>query len=411
MRRSVPVVALGLVLLALSLPIAAVGTVGPAAVATDVDDPVLQSPSVSVDGDHAQLAETPNRLVLHGETATVQVTPTIDAGVAFASGDEAIRTDYRTFAFESTFADLEDETNRTDAVVAEVDRIEQRVADLRDREQAVVAAHADGEASDRAVLRTVATNYYEAQELQRALERIDDEVGDAVDMDDPVRDFSAELEVYTGPIRTDVATTVRGDDPSASLVAIESGADGLVLSTIDGDEYVREATRYDNRQPNYPDRVGSMQSARELAQELYPWAFETTSALSSTNHGFVQLYGVEAPAHDHGELAVYVDGGTEAIYHERQTLDIDAVPIETTDTWGTANLTATLERPAGTAPATITVTDGNETPIDATIAVDDTVVGETGADGSLRFVGPADGFELSVETESDSVNATVATSR
>lgn len=426
------------VLLVLSLPVSAVGTAGTAGSATAVQDSAdestyqFQSPTVSVRGDHAQLDGTPNRLVLGSDRETTHATPTPDFGLTVASQDDSIHIDYRNYAFERSFEELENDTRRSEAIIAELERIEDHMETLREREQEVVAAHAAGEASEEEVLRTVARNYYEARELERVLDQLrakapsetevfkealaeyhGREVGE-VDLTDTNRDFTAELAVYTSPIRTAIASTLRGDEPERSFqtVAVDSARNGLVLAAIDGDEYIREATRYDNRDLNQLDQVESMSRAQDIAEELYPWAFDTTSGISNTNHDLVKMYTVQATSHDQGQLTAYVDGGTGSIYHERQTLELDSVPIETTDSMANRNATATLGRTPGIAPAAITVTNTNsDIPIDATILVDGTVVGETGEDGELWFVPPTDGFDLTVQTESESLNATVAASR
>ncbi|QRV13631.1 hypothetical protein JMJ58_11750 [Haloterrigena salifodinae] len=420
MRHPVPIILAAL--LALSLPVSAVGTAGTAGstgsatVANESDDEEqtfqFQNPSVSVEGDHAQLEGTPNRLVLRGDGKTAYATPTLDFALAVSSHDESIHTDCRTYAFENSLGEIEDDENRTEAVVSELERIEERVEKLREREQAIVAANAAGDVSEDEVLRTLARNSYEAQVLQQALNDLDDQSAGIIDISDSVDALTAELEVYRGPIRTDIERSIRGVDESDDApesnptILLESAPDGLTLSMLDGDTYVRETTRYDNRARDRSDQIRTMDNARTTAQELYPWAFETTSGTYTIKHEATNLYQVQALSHDQGQLTVYLDGGSNAVYHERQTLDRDSIPIETTDSMSSDNVTATLERTPDTAPARITVTESeSETPVDATVSVDGTVVGETGEDGKVWFVPPTDGFELTVRAESTSLNA------
>lgn len=416
MRHSVPIILA--VLLALSLPVSAIGTAGSAgsaSVANESDEEQtfqFQNPSVSVEGDHAQLEGTPNRLILRGDEKTAYTTPTLDFGLAVSSHDESINTDYQTYAFGNSLGEIEDDENRTEAVVAELERIEERIEKLRAREQEIVAANAAGDVSEEEVLRTLARNYYEAQVLQRALNDLDEQSAGIVDISDSVDALAAELEVYRGPIRADIERSLRGVDESDDTaesnptILLESASDGLTLSMLDGDTYVRETTRYDNRARDRSDQIRTMDNARSTAQELYPWAFETTSGTYTIKHEATKLYQVQALSHDQGRLTVYFDGGSNAVYHERQTLDIDSIPIETTDSMSSENVTATLERTPDTAPARITVTESeSETPVNATVAVDGTVVGETGEDGTLWFIPPTDGFELTVRTGSTSLNA------
>lgn len=414
MRHTVPI-ALA-VLLALSLPVSAVGTAGSSSIATNADDNEttfrFQNSAVSVEGDHAQLEGTPNRLVLQGDGETTYANLTLDFGLMVASHDESIRTDHRMYALETSLTDIEGNENRTEAINAELKRIEERIEDLREREREIVTAHAAGEASEDEVLRTLARNHYEARVLQQALDDLDRQSNGIVDISDSVEAFAAELEVYRSPIRTDIESSLRGVDESdesadaTPMILLESASNGLTLSTLDGDTYIRETTRYDNRVRDRPDQIGTMDKARRTAQELYPWAFETTSGTYTIKHETNKLYQVQAMSHDQGHLTVYFGGGANAVYHERQTLDLDSIPIESADSMSTANLTATFERTPDTAPAKITVTESDDgAPVDATIVVDGTVIGETDANGELWFVPPTDGFELTVRTESESLKA------
>ena len=414
-----PVVIVLVVLLVLSLPVSVVGTAGSANVADDADDTTyqFQSPTITVDGDHAQLEGTPNRLVLHGERTTAYGTPTLDFGIATASQDDALRSDYRTFDFEAEFEDLESDENRSEVIVAELDRIERQIEELRERERTVAAAHATGDASENEVLRTIARNYYTAQHLQRALADLERRSDGIVDISDSVDTATAELETYQGPIRTEISSSLQGIDESGGsteaspMILLKSGTDGLGLSMLDSNTYVSEMTRYDNRQPDRTVGIETMDEARDFAGELYPWAFETTSGTTTYKYGTNGHYLVEASSHDQGQLSVYVDGGTETIYHERQTLDVESVPIETINAMENEELNVTLKRTPGIAPAVITATDpADQSPINATVIVNGTTVGETGDDGQLWFVPPNDGFELSVQSGSTSLNATVAAS-
>jgi len=72
---------------------------------------------------------------------------------------------------------------------------------------------------------------------------------------------------------------------------------------------------------------------------------------------------------------------------------------------------ATLERTPGATPARITVTDADGTPVSATVAVNETTVGETDENGELWFASSTGEYELTIQTESETLTATVASSR
>jgi len=254
-----------------------------------------------------------------------------------ANQDESIRSDYRSFSFESRFSEFENDTARSEAIETELERIDDRIRTLRDREREAATAHADHNASETVVTRALARNYYEALELRQALEELETHAESVDDQSVPVRDYTAELGLYTSPLREEISERLHGVDDSErafDTVLLETSQDGLVLSAIDTDtkEYVREATRYDNRDLNRSDQIETIRTARDTAVDLYPWAFESTSGTSSSKYGAVQLYRVEATAHPQGRLTVYLDGGTGTVSHERQTLDFDQIPPPRTST-------------------------------------------------------------------------------
>ncbi|ELY53626.1 DUF7096 domain-containing protein [Natronolimnohabitans innermongolicus] len=409
MRNTVPVVVL--VLVALSMPISAVGTAGAGSasaspLATVDDGTTISGETNLVRGDHAQLDDAPNRLVIHGETRTSHATPTLDFSYVAASQDESIRTDQRAFAFETDFEALEDEDEREAAAVAELERLEDRVEELRERENDIVSDHADGEVTDDELLRALASSHAEAEALKHALDRLDAQVGTAADVSGKADNLADELTVYTDSLRGDIDAALRGADDenrAAQPYLLETGEDGLVVATITDDEnFVREATRYDNRDPDGTEWITAMDEAREETRELYPWAFDTTDGTSTIRYSEVQLFQVQATSHDQGYLSVYLDGSTEQVFHEHQTLDLNRVPLERAEEIVGEDVTAAIDHTADTAPASIVTveTDGGE-PADTTVRVDGTVMGETGADGELWFVPPSDDYELAVTTDSN----------
>lgn len=416
MRNQVSIILIALVVL--SLPISAAGPAASMTVQDGNDDgATVESPFLATYGNHAQLQGTPNRLVLKDDRRTTHTTPMLDFGLTLANHDESLRTDHQTFALESRITNLENGEDRRNAIETDLERIEERVGNLRDREQEVVANHAAGEASEADVLRMIAKNSYEARNLQEALEELDKQSSGIVDVSDSVNDLTAELEVYTGPVRTEIESSLRGTDgpgetaDGSPAIALESAPSGLVISMLDGTEYLHETTRYDNRAPDQTEQIETMDDARNLGEELYPWAFETTSGTSTSKHSTVGLYQVQASSHDQGRLTVYLDSGTSDVYHERQSLDVERIPIETTDTIASGNVNAILERTPGATPAKVTVTDADGTPINATVVVDDTTVGETDENGRLWFASSTGEYGLTIQTESETLTATVDSSR
>ncbi|MFP9191617.1 DUF7096 domain-containing protein [Natronosalvus vescus] len=355
-------------------------------------------------GSFLEVDGTTNRLLISGDNERTHVSPTQDFSTMVASADDELRVDANRFAFEQAFEETANHQARGELIDSQLEWIHDRVETLNEREQAAVRAHANGEITDGELTRALVRNYYEANELVRFH-------GELSTYTDRVSGYSIGFEMprkiatHQSDARAEmVVAATYGHDLS---VTVETHVDGYRLSMVAGDTYLQEVTRFDLRDPDGESQFDSFGAAEEHATERYPWALGTANSYrfhaAAGNHLFLTEI-----THNHGELYAYIDGATEEVTREHQSLFVSRLPTEPANgTWNDESLQISLNRTPAHGPAEVTVTD-RETgdPVQATISIDGHVVGETDEDGILWIAPPIGSYELTAETDDQRVVAT-----
>lgn len=394
MTNAVP--ALLALLLALSLPAVAVVSAAPLGDRTASTAPVANE-------------DTTNRLALPGAVESGYAGTGPDLGTALATDDDALRADYDRFIADDEFAQRTFEQQQA-AIDAAHDRLRDRIDALERRERIAVQRHADGELSDAELLRTLVRNTNEAAELADALDQLEDRADRVPGYSISVDSDQARLELHESPVRTRLDAASRNLGGPASVdVVVDTAADGYAVGMIDGGTYVREATRFDNREPTESDSFETPGTAESYVLERYPWAADNLADGSMGTIGWsaANLYRTNLPTVQ-GDLTVYLDGGTGDVHREVQALTIADLPTTAADrTWTNDSLELSLNETPANGPIEATVTDAETgEPVTATILVDEYAVGETDETGTLWLVPPSGEFELTAATDDGSVAAT-----
>lgn len=353
---------------------------------------------------------TTNRLGLEGEVRSEYAEPGPDLGSALTAADDELRVDHDRFVADREF-EAAPTSEREERLESTLERIDERIAELETRERRAIERHANGEISDAVLLQTLVRNHNEAKELSASLEGLTDRANavSGYTNRDETREMNHKLARYQSPIRAELDAVSQGSaNPSGALVLVETEADGYRLATILGSSYVAETHRFDNRNETTSDQFTSITQALDYAEELYPWAYETASGSNFAGMASYGMYRVQVP-HEQGNLDAHFDGGTRSVTDEVQELSVGDLPKSSTGNWSDDGLELALNETPANGPVEVTVTDSRTgSPVEATVAVDDAVVGETGDDGTLWIVPPTGEYELTAETDGGSVNATVA---
>jgi len=323
---------------------------------------------------------------------TASVTDTLDSGYAELS------TDLRFKQVEQRLEAAETPAEKRQVLENATRTAERRLESLQTREQAARSQFASGQITSREFLFEISTIHAEATRLVSTIGRSTSEgtlydyagtLTEDTDVRPRLSRVRTQLAGLEGPVRERVAAVVHGDR-DAIRVHVTVG-DGLMLSTIDGGEYVRETYRPDN----LADETADYGDARGLVNSLYPWIEQITPESSLTlSANYAIIYNVN---HPHGQLAVWVNAATERVYVERQEVVLSQLPADAEVTHTTNNTTLSTSRTYAGGPLLVQVQNASGAPVDATISLDGLEVGETDNDGRLWLLSPAGDYTITAD--------------
>lgn len=350
------------------------------------------------DSDLRVLENTTNRLSLENAARSEHARPGYGIGTMLASTDDRLRADHIHYTIVDRQFDDATEEEQRELLWEAYDRIRDRSDALESRERQAVRAHANGAISSSQLLQTLHRNQKEAAALSETLVDLEERTSRTSTIAQSMRDERGKLQMHQTEIRSQVAAAsgegVGNNDP---VFTVKTSENGYVISML-GENYVREAVRFDNRNASKPNQFDDLTDAYQYTLSMYPWANETRSSPSFNMHTTVQLYMLDI-SHDHGHLETYLDGGSSDIYREVQVLNRDSLPVASQQPVTKGGLDLTINKTVGDGPSELIVSNSETGELrSATISVDGTEVGKTGADGTLWFVPPGGGYELTVET-------------
>ncbi|WP_217471914.1 DUF7096 domain-containing protein [Haloterrigena gelatinilytica] len=370
---------------------------------------------------------TTNRLPLTGDVTNEYTTYGSDIGLAFASVDDQLRVDHEQYTvIDSEFDDATLE-ERKNMVRAAYDCINNRTEAIEEREREAIRKHETGYMTDTELIRTLLRNQNEAERLLEALRELRDSRTEEIPgyslSPQQVRADEASLELYQTSLRSELEQASQSSQQDAgTVVRIRTFADtetptdskdwhgGYSFSVIDGDTYVLETTRFDNRRADAVNQFEDYSNYETIqaATEFYPWAGEEKRWSEFNDYGEENLYFVNLEV-DQTQLEVYLDGGTGQVYRERQELTLESLPKVDNETYANDSLNVSLTETPVNGPTKVAVTDAEtKEPVTATVTVDGTEIGRTDDDGTLWILPPVDGYDLEVQSNAGSVDVTVS---
>ena len=223
------------------------------------------------------------------------------------------------------------------------------------------------------------------------------------DLDTRMDNLEGDLLTLYGPVRGRIGGAMAGQRDPVPVYAVTSQT-GIVLSSVEGSQYHREAYLGQNREQvgrnrfitdDAPNGVGT--AVRRMTQ-LYPWA--SANALAGPNVevvGNTSIYYVEL-RHPHGSLDTYLDGRSESPFREFQTKSLEDVPLTAT-TNTSEGVELTVNRTHATGPMEVVVRDDlTGDPLAANVTINGNDVGSTGTDGRLWTLTPKQAVRIEVTT-------------
>ncbi|GAA0223367.1 hypothetical protein ACFFQF_08835 [Haladaptatus pallidirubidus] len=398
MTRAFPVVLA--VFLALTAPTAAFETGSATSMQTEADtDSVVTPPGVN--NTTAQLSlGTPDR--------TGTDAPSTSLGAALEMNRNEVETQSRIYELDEKLSNTNNDQERHYELRQYRFEIGSRLSSLKYTEQEIRTKFNDGEISSEEYLRRLAVLHAKSENVERSIQYMEARGQDVPQFTPRAWTLKAELIPLKGAIRESAINQYTGQTESRTIYVATTDT-GVVLSSISGNQYVREAYLSENRNINGTNQLLA-QEAQNITETQYPWAKENNNGEISTNSRFGTGIFVTTLPHEQGVVKAVLDGKTEKIFRETQygylTGDShipygEVVQNNTTDHQLTVNRTY----PGG--PLRINVTDGNGNAVDSRITIGDREIGKTGSDGVLWTIAPRRTSTVSSTHGTTTLNVTV----
>ncbi|WP_340097836.1 DUF7094 domain-containing protein [Salinibaculum salinum] len=380
-------------------------------------------PALDDDTSPALLGEQPTRVVNVANTTNYlfpdtnpdrqeYVRASVDVGSAVDTSATQLEGAHRTETFDRRLASQSDDADRKLAVVEQtVADAEARMARLNATQESLYRSYNDGTLSRQQFLRQLVQLEVRATEYQRYLDRVEasaeSEFGNSlpVSLENRFSRLQSNVATLPAPLSQRVRESVVGN--AEPLVVYTEGADdALVLATVDGPTFRRQATLLSEHQPGAPDQFeeGDQQAIAQVVErttELYPWAYSNDQQFSRRIESAgptTSIYRIEAD-HPQGSLSSYLSGSTTNAFHEIQTLDPTEIPVYRTVSNETADLNLTVTTTTESGPMRVNLSTPGGITQNGTVLVDGQPVGTTGDDGRLWTVRPSGSFTLTAASE------------
>jgi hypothetical protein len=401
-------IALGLALVAgLAVAVGLTAGVVPADRAT-LETTGEDSPAAStVDGDPPYLSPA--------DTATTReeyAQPGIDISTAAAADAQRLRGQHAAATFEEEFDIVEDRTAFVEGVIADLGA---RAEALDEQHAELVTAYGDGEVSTETLLGELVRLEAAAVEHRRLADRVKTVVSGDSDLDlfrEADEQFEAlgdEILALESPVTDAFAA---GEFADGTTVYAQAGEEAIVLAVSNATHFERQATLRGERNRSavnqFIEEAGEDENANGLALERAETLYGADNVLGffPPPYDATTVYGVQGTVAG-GEFVAYLDGTTENIFHEQQTVAPAGVPVTDTLVDSAGGLELTVNTTVPTGPMRVSVTDGGDPVEGATVQVNNQTAGTTDASGQDWVVQPRAGAELRVTLDEETLRVTL----
>lgn len=326
-----------------------------------------------------------------GQSTTSRVAETSpDVGGALGMSDRSLRTELADQRYENRYEAATSADERQAVLDDAMADTQQRFDRLVEREREAIARHAAGELSTDRFLDELAAITGEAAAIDRTLRTIDELSARHADVDVSTRDMRYATSRFDTPIRNEIVAATTASDPGGATIHVETNETTAVLSTIDGDQYVREGIRTDQYDPDGADRFDSREEVLEVASEHYPWLYSLPPyerEPSSRTYGTTTRETVSN--HPAGSSRIFLDSSTRGVFLEYHTLALDALPRTATVRSTDGNVSIAADRVMRAGPVRVNVTDAAGETVDASVTADGDYAVRTGDDGTAWLPAPS----------------------
>lgn len=373
--------------------VVATDTVDSASLLWEGDQP---SDSVVIDVDNSS-----NYLSPRADNVTQRDYEAASLDVAGAVQGDALRLqgEHRTHSLQERF---ESSGNTTVVATQTVRMLERDVRELEQQKRQLYRDYSEGNIETSALFREVVRLGVTADQYRKMTNTVQNRISSSKPVTTRYKNLKGELAMMPSPLAShlEAGLTTGGQTP----LYVQGGNESLVLATVEGDTFLRQAMLLSERDRTALEQFGDGErseadDAFARAESLYPWTISDSSQPEIRGFGNSSVYRLRA-SHSHGELQTYIDGGTTNPFFELQEKNPFSVPVtdftQTTDEG--LRLDIQLTNPTG--PMRIEVIETGD--LDAnniTVSIGDDQVTTISSGDDFYTIQPMGTFEVTAKTD------------
>lgn len=334
-------------------------------------------------------------------------TPSLSLSTTLEMDRNEIETRKELYTLDEKLSNADDEEERYQLLTRYRTDLELELSSLKSKERKASEQFNNQEIDVREYGERIAVLDAKAESVEGAIEHMIKKGNSVLQFAPHEWEFRADLIPIRGEVRNEIVKSIRrGGDGKRVFVATTS--DGVVLSTVTGDKYVREAYRSDYRNSSLENYLTGREK-KNITIGSYPWIDENKYRTSS-NFRYKKGVSETKMFHPQGVITAYLDSGTGKIYRESQYKLLTGdnhIPYGTAIRNNSSDLSLVINRTYPGGPLRINLTDTNGEPVNGDIEIGDTPIGTTGEDGTLWTVSPRREFTVSASNGSETVGVTL----
>ncbi len=294
-------------------------------------------------------------------------------------------------------------TEERDALELDTARsLERNVQQLEQEHQQLLEEYSNGATDTQTLAREVVRLNVIAEQYDRLAETVEENGNPTGSVGTRYSNLQGESMLLPSPLTNHLESGLTTGDSTPTY--IQGGNESLVLATVVGDTYVREAVMFSERDRIAPQQFGSGEQSEAndafaRAEELYPWTVSDSFRPELRGFGNSSVYELQA-SHSHGELQTYLDGATTNPFYEVHEKNVFSVPLTDLAQSVDDGLRLNVQLTDPTGPMRIEVIEtGNQNYDNITVEVGNDRVAELSSGDLFYTVQPRGTFEVSAETD------------
>lgn len=326
---------------------------------------------------------------------------TVDVGASVAMEYQETQSEFKLHALEHELAGPAS-TSASGSLSETAATIEERALLLETREQQTRSEFLADEISTREYLREISFIASEAKLLEAFITDLEPLVENAENQEQissQLGTANGVIKGLHGPVRGHIINQHRGRlSPNRVFVSVESS--GVVLSSIQGDEYERELYRAGDRSNGEPSDVGLIEAVSQF-QDEYPGVAQAESGMDIGSVGAsdreIITFRIQLPE---GEMLLFYEQSTEKFYYESSNWALDRVELEPGLVTIEENTRIVVNQSFVGGPLRIAVqNNATDEAVPATIEIGDSQTVRTGTAGTAWGIVPPGEYRITVQTD------------